>query len=70
MNEIKVVFDEENDEAIFSTSVGKGFLDSHFILSNLTEEKYKQVFYGLCQQAFNYYRNKILDEQVKYIVQD
>lgn len=66
MNEIKVTFDEQNNEAIFSTNVGQNFLDSRFILSSLTDEKYQQVFYSLAQQAFNYYRNKILDENVEY----
>ena len=67
MNEIKVVFDEENNEAIFSTNVGVGFTDSHFILSNLTEQEYQQIFYSLCNQAFKYYRNRILDENVQYV---
>ena len=60
MNEMKIIFNEETDEIIFSTNISENFLDSRFILSQMSDEKFQNLILFKAKQMFDYYKEKIL----------
>ena len=62
MNEFKVVFDEENNEVTFTTNIQNNIIDTHFILSQLSDEQFQSLVLSKTKLIFNEYKKRILDE--------
>ncbi len=62
MNEIKITFDEEKGNLIFSSSITQSFITETYSLQVLTDQDFKQLVYLKSKQLFDYYKKHILDQ--------
>lgn len=61
-NEIRITFDEEEGEVIFSSNIDDILIEERYILAYFTDDKFQTLLYEKARNYYEYYKKKILDE--------